>query len=132
MVGISCTVNILKWNVIENIDQIEIVIKKTVEVTETQKEIGLAGEVEIEIKITRETNLPKPIETTDIPETLEEKINNRALVDIPQSKILYRYVIYYQNAIFRVLSTVTNILKNKLLFSIVFHSYQTVLLRMVE
>ena len=102
MVGISCTVNILKWNVIENIDQIEIVIKKTVEVTETQKEIGLAGEVEIEIKITRETNLPKPIETTDIPETLEEKINNRALVDIPQSKILYRYVIYYQNVIFRV------------------------------
>ena len=117
---------------IENIDPIEIAIKKTEEVTEIQKEIGLAGEVEIEIKITRETNLPKPIETTDIPETLEEKINNRALVDIPQSKILYRYVIYYQNAIFRVLSTVTNILKNKLLFSIVFHSYQTVLLRMVE
>ena len=73
MIGISCTVNILKWNEIENIDQIEIVIKKTEEVIETQKEIGLAGEVEIEIKITRETNLPK---TTDMPETLEEKISN--------------------------------------------------------
>ena len=76
MIGISCTVNILKWNEIENIDQIEIVIKKTEEVIETQKEIGLAGEVEIEIKITRETNLPKTIETTDMPETLEEKISN--------------------------------------------------------
>ena len=93
VIGITRTVNILKWNVIENIDQIEIVIKKTEEVTETQKETGLAGEVEIEIKITRETNLPKTIETTDIQETREEKINNRALVDIHLSKILFRYLI---------------------------------------
>ena len=94
VIDITCIVNILKWNVIENIDQIEIAIKKTEEVTEIQKEIGLAGEVEIEIKITRETNLPKTIETTDMQETREEKISNRALVDIHLSKILFRYLIF--------------------------------------